>query len=813
VTHQATFQALYAAGIRELVCVIPPNAPLSPRSKIAPASRGKSPGRPNQEGEWGGYPWQTFGQPDLRTVMAWQQAGANIGLHAGTYPGIDIDVTREDLAAAIHAEAERALGAAPVRIGRAPKRLLMYRADVPFPKMQLRFRADDGVEHLVELLGQGQQYVIGGIHPATGEPYTIDRPVEDLVAALQPITREQATSFFEGLAETLEMLGCEIVDRSFSAEHAERLAVDQETLKGPSIEAVAKLVAATPNGDAFPHRDDYIRFGYAIKAACGVEAEGEALEIWMEWAARWEGAKDFDSDTAERDFLRMHAPFEIGWNYLLEAARRAGVATAEWDFDAKEAPEETPAERPSGVPMWSDMAMVNRILRAHGDEIMHVEGHGWYAWSGRAWEPDNNGVRVTQRVTSVLAQASGQALQEIEKANTADKVAMRLSSSNTVSAVRTLLASAAGIQRKAEHLDADHFLLNTPGGIVNLMSGELLPHRPDARMTKMTAVAPDRSRPASRWRQFLKEATGGDVELESYLQRLVGYSLTGSAREEMLAFFHGAGGNGKSLFLNVIREMLGPYAETAAMDTFTASTGDRHPTDMAKLRGARLVTASETQATRRWDEQRIKALTGNEDVTARFMRQDYFTFRPQFTLIVAGNHAPKIENVDDALMRRIHMVPFNRKPAKVDVHLKDKLREEYPSILAWAIEGAVFWFAAGLQPPDCVLGATREYLESEDVVLRWLAERTHKQENGGCLLTEAYADFRDWSRQANEQSAIAMSQQQFSKALASKGLAQHRDTTTGLRSVTGLALVADPAASTADFAALEPAVAQTLGDS
>lgn len=797
--YKADFKNLWAAGIRALVCVLPPTARLSENSKISPNSRGKSPGRPNNRGTWGGYHWQEH-TPTAGEIVEWERAKANVGLHAAEFPAIDIDVTREDIAEMVHAEAVRAFGDAPVRIGRAPKRLLMFRTTEPFPKMQLRFRLD-GVEHLVELLGKGQQYVVGGIHPATNEPYTLDTDPAELLDRMPLLSREAATAWFEELAGTLELLGAEIVHSSYSADHAERLAVDQESLRAPSVQAVADLVAQIPNNQH--NRDLYIRTGYAIKAACGAENEGEALDIWMEWACRWhnDAGKEASGVTQERDFLRMHAPFEIGWAYLLERAREAGVNTAVIELgDVAEAAPAGDAPTPQALVLpWSDMAMVNAVVRQHGHEIAHVTDDGWYAWNGSVWKRKGEN-EVTQRIANVMASASRRALDEIEKQATAEKMAMRLSSANTVAAVRGLLKTHARIQLNAEQLDADPFLLNTPNGIVDLTTATLSPHLASRHMTKMTTVGPDFTRPAPRWRQFLREATGGDVELESYLQRLVGYSLTGSAREEMLAFLYGPGGNGKSLFLTIISEMLGPYAETAAMDTFTAAHGDRHPTDMAALRGARLVTASETQASRRWDEQRVKALTGNEAVSARFMRGDYFTYRPQFTLMIAGNHAPKLENVDDAMMRRVHIVPFTRRPPVPDLHLKDTLREELPAILAWAIEGAAIWFRNGLAAPASVVAATREYLANEDVVLRWVNERAVRQEDASAPVSSAYQDFRQWARAVGEPAGNTLTEQQFGKALAGKGFAQGKDPLTGLRVVTGMTLLTE---GVSEFAALD----------
>lgn len=795
-THTATFQALYESGIKELVCVLPPNARLSPKSKIAPASRGKSPGKPNAFGEWSGYPWQGH-QPTLRDILTWTKHGANVGLHAAHYPAIDIDVTNPEIAETIEAEAVRFLGPAPIRIGRAPKRLLMYWTAEPFPKMQLRFTVD-GVEHLVELLGKGQQYVVGGIHPATLEPYTIDRPAGELRGSLRAITREAATSFFTSLAETLEMLGCEIVHSSYSADAVERLAVDQDSLRAPSPEAVAEVVAQIPNtNEHFGDRDSYIRMGYAIKAACGSEHEGEALDIWMEWALRWEGsgASGPDPETAEHDFLRMHAPFELGWEWIKDTAKRLGVVnTAPLDFDAPGGEAPTPAKMADdgsapAMP-FSDVALMRRVVGSHGREIRWVADDGWYAWEGTKWVRGAE-QEVKRRVVHTLTAASTEALNTLEKQSNAERTATRVASANCIAGVTGLLKTDGRVSLTTSALDEDIFLLNTPGGIVDLTQATIGPHLPERHMTKRTRVAPDFARPAPRWRQFLKETTGGDIAFESYLQRLAGYCLTGSTREQMFAFLHGSGGNGKSLFLSAISGVMGEYAQVASAEVFAESNFDRHPTELAALRGARLVTANETSRGSGWNEQRITNLTGGDEISARFMRRDHFKFRPQFTLLIAGNHAPKLADVTEAIRRRVHFLPFKFKPVNPDPHLADKLREEAPSILAWMIEGAAVWFRTGLDAPPTVLSATQEYLAGEDDVLRWVAERCTKRDNAACLASTLYEDFRRWAQVSGEREAAALSSQAFQKALASKGFTLTRDTMSGLRSFAGLELIAD----------------------
>ena len=177
-----------------------------------------------------------------------------------------------------------------------------------------------------------------------------------------------------------------------------------------------------------------------------------------------------------------------------------------------------------------------------------------------------------------------------------------------------------------------------------------------------------------------------------FLRQWFGYSLT-ETREHALVFVFGPGGNGKSVFLNVMTGILGDYAATATMDAFIASHGDRHSTDVAMLRGSRLVTCSETEEGRQWAEARIKQLTGGDPITARFMRQDNFTYVPQFKLTIVGNHRPLLRTVDDAQRRRFNLVPFTHKPASPDRELERKLRADWPAILRWAIDGCADWRA------------------------------------------------------------------------------------------------------------------------
>jgi putative DNA primase/helicase len=278
---------------------------------------------------------------------------------------------------------------------------------------------------------------------------------------------------------------------------------------------------------------------------------------------------------------------------------------------------------------------------------------------------------------------------------------------------------------------------------------------PDLRdyITKMTGCrcAP-KGTPHPRWTAFLNRVTDHDAELQGFLQRYSGYCCTGFTGEHVFVFAYGTGANGKSTFINTVRGILGDYATVANMSTFLASNVEHHPTDLAKLHGARLVVAQETQKGRSWDETKIKALTGGDKITARFMRRDFFDFVPNFKLFICGNHKPRLNNVDESIRRRLLLVPFTVQipPNQRDKDLAEKLKKEWPAILRWMIDGCLEWQRIGLAPPPVVRDATEEYFAEQDTTQQWLDDCT---EDGGDLAfsrtAELFASWKEWCEARN----------------------------------------------------------------
>jgi P4 family phage/plasmid primase-like protien len=435
-------------------------------------------------------------------------------------------------------------------------------------------------------------------------------------------------------------------------------------------------------------------------------------------------------------------------------------------------------------PDLTEDALALEFTHRHGQDWQYVAGWGqWLVWTGTQWQREST-LKVYDLARAVCREAA---------ANCDNlKLRAKFASASTIAAVERLARADRHHAATTDIWDRDPWVLNTPGGLVDLRAGILVPHRSADFNTKISAATPRGECPT--WQDFLATVTRDDVELQAYLQRVLGYCLTGITSEHALFFLYGTGANGKSVFVNTIAAILGDYATVAPMDMFMAATGERHPTDMAGLRGARLVTATETEQGRRWAESKLKALTGGDKITARFMRQDFFEFVPQFKLVVAGNHKPAIRNVDEAMRRRLHLIPFTVTipPNRRDQKLPEKLLAERDGIMAWALDGCRDWHASGLKPPAVVAAATDEYFAAEDALGRWLEDGCDRAPNLSEASSVLFAAWKTWAEANGE---FVGSIKRFSENLSARGFEPYRDRKA--RGFRGLALRQGGAGATA----------------
>ena len=509
--------------------------------------------------------------------------------------------------------------------------------------------------------------------------------------------------------------------------------------------------------DALPSDLDYdtwLRTGMAVHTETAGSAQG--FDVWNAWSSQ--SAKDSGrryNYERWRSFGKRTSGDKVTGGTLIYLANKYGAGISlTTTCDYAEFPIEPVTSVGDIAPITEDAcALIFSQVHPYWRYTPAFGKWHFYDPSIALWLLDDR----LRHMTAVrdIVRASGQ------------KKLMRHSS---VSGIASLARSNLGVSMGAGEWDADPWMLGVPGGVIDLKTGERAPSPMNHYVTRQTAVAPQVI-PTPVWDAFLERITRHDPSLVGYLQRIAGYALTGSDREQCLFFAHGPGGNGKGVFMNTLTAIMADYAHVASGDLLLAAQNDRHPTDMASLRGRRFVTASELRPGARWDEQRLKSLTGGDPITARFMRQDEFTFTAQFTLVISGNHRPSFAGVDDSIRRRLRLIPFTQQigPDERDLLLPEKLRSEYPGILEWMLAGCLVWQRDGLSTPASVHEASQGYLEAEDMLGQWIADRVVDEIGSR---TQRSWLFEDWVRWNQSETGARWSQKAFYTALEERGLRQ-----------------------------------------
>lgn len=411
--------------------------------------------------------------------------------------------------------------------------------------------------------------------------------------------------------------------------------------------------------------------------------------------------------------------------------------------------------RPDAQYYLNDTGNAQRFVDRYNGYIRYnFENKHWMIWNGKYWSVDIiNQIKTYAEV--IINDMKIEAFQEEDEKTRKSKFA-NVEKAFSSRGKENMLKEAMhqdNIPCVNDSFDRYPMLLNTYGGIVNLENAELQEHTKELMLKSITDYNVDFSTPPKRWLSFLNEIFLGDTDVIHFVQKAIGYTLTGSIKEQCMFVCYGDGDNGKSVFLDLISRMMGDYSANASVDTLLERRGgNTNTSDLARLKGARFVTTGENNEGGRLNEGLIKQLTGGEKITARFLYGTEFEFYPEFKLWLATNHKPIIRGTDVGIWRRIHAIPFRLKVTenKKDKDLVDKLVNEIPQILGWAIQGCINWQKEGLKQPSIIAQATQEYKNEMDTIKTFLDELVNTVEGWETPAQEVYKEYERWAKDSNE---------------------------------------------------------------
>ena len=437
---------------------------------------------------------------------------------------------------------------------------------------------------------------------------------------------------------------------------------------------------------------------------------------------------------------------------------------AEFSFDFHEGDVEVVEDKPKKKFRLTELGNAERIAFEYGHVIKYVSDMGWLIWDGKRWKIDTK--KEIERITNKVLRGLYKSEDEMETkwARMCERRNIRMNS------IKDLMPLVPG---EREEFDRHKYLFNVTNGIVDLKTGKLQLHDRNLNLTKITNVDFNENAKCPEWMNFLDSIFQGDKELIEYMQRLIGYSMTGEITEQIMVFLIGGGSNGKSTFINIIKDLMGEYGKQAKSDTFIKKKETGANNDIARLVGARFVSAIESEDGEVLSEAFVKQITGGEPVLARFLRQEYFEFIPEFKVFFTTNHKPVIKGTDEGIWRRIKLVPFNLQlpKHKRDLKLSEKLSLEMPGILNWAIEGCLKWQKHGLDEPGKVSKATGDYKEEMDIIGPFLFERCYIDVAQKISAKELYEVYSNWCYQNGE---FALKNRAFYRVLETQGFKKER---------------------------------------
>jgi len=433
----------------------------------------------------------------------------------------------------------------------------------------------------------------------------------------------------------------------------------------------------------------------------------------------------------------------------------------------------------NGLIQFTDSTNAMRLVKEHGRDIRYnAAWKKWVVWNGKHWEMDEGGVLIHEKGLEMVRNIYDELKKTADYRERMDieKAAMMSESVRRRKAFVEAATWVSVLRVKTDELDRNPWLLNVKNGTIDIQSGEFREHRQEDMITKIANVDYDPAADCPMWKKFVREIMDYKADIIKFVQTVAGWSLSGDISEQAMFILYGTGANGKSTFLNTIMYLLGDYAIATPTETFMKKSGDNYSNDVARLRGTRFVTTTEVEQGRRLSEPLIKKITGNDEMTARFLYGEFFNFKPTFKIFMATNHKPVIKGTDHGIWRRIKLIPFmTRIPEeKQDKHLELKLREEASGILNWLLEGIANWKQERLKTPKAILFATDEYRGEMDVIGNFITEKCDQKKEMAILLKKLYKAYSDWCEENNEH---AVSERFFTLRLKEMGFKQGRTST------------------------------------
>lgn len=425
----------------------------------------------------------------------------------------------------------------------------------------------------------------------------------------------------------------------------------------------------------------------------------------------------------------------------------------------------------------TDADNARRLARRYENQLACTPGSGYLIYDGKRWVRDKQSTRVgfAEETARAIALEAAFLTDPREKASRAACATRSLSKG---ALDRMIDVAQYRLMKRDELFDTDDFVLNVENGTLDLREGSLRRHSSSDWLTKLAPVRYDPAATCPTFEGFLDRALKGDAELISYVQKAIGYTLTGLTGEQIFFFPFGPGSTGKSTLVNVIRELMGDYGIHASTDTFTAKQHDNGiPADLARLKGARMVTAVEVNWSRQIDEARVKALTGGDPITARHLYRDFFEFQPACKLWFVANDLPGVRGTAEAFWRRVHLIPFDVIIPKEerDDRLVERLKAEAEGILAWAVRGCLAWQKDGLSPPEAVRRGIEGWQRKADHVARFFNDELILDQENTTPAAEVYHRYEGWCRKNGEK---PLDTRKLKAALGGQALT-HKRTNTG----------------------------------